>query len=132
MKIKSVNPEDMAKPMGYSYAVSVEGAHKTVYIGGQNAVDEKGALVGSDSLKKQTMQILDNIEKIMQSAGGLLENVVKLNIYIVQGEDPLEGFKAFQEKWKGVNLPSITVAFIAGLGSKDWLVEIDGIGIIPE
>lgn len=132
MKIEGVNPEDMVKPRGYSHAVSVEGIHKTVYIGGQNAVDENGGLVGGDSLNKQTMQILENIEKIMLSTGGLLENVVKLSIYIVQGKDPLEGFKAFQEKWTGKNLPSITVVFVAGLGNKDWLVEIDGIGIIPE
>lgn len=132
MKIEGVNPEDMVRPRGYSHAVSVEGIHKTVYIGGQNAIDKNGSIVGGNNLNKQTIQILKNIEKIMQSAGGVLENVIKLNIYIVQGEDPLEGFKAFQEKWSGENLPSITVVFVTGLGNKGWLVEIDGIGIIPE
>ena len=37
-KIDYINPENMAKPKGYSHAISVSGNHKTVYIGGQDAV----------------------------------------------------------------------------------------------
>ena len=42
MEIKHINPENMAKPRGYSHAISVTGNHRTIYIGGQNAIDENG------------------------------------------------------------------------------------------
>lgn len=132
-KIDYINPENMVKPRGYSHAISVTGNHQTIYLGGQNAVDENGALVGKDSLKIQTEQVLTNIEKILEESGAEFENVVKFNIYLVPGQNPQEGFRAFQEKWgDNPNSPIITVLFVAGLGNPDWLVEIDAMAVISE
>lgn len=131
--IDYLNPDNMAKPRGYSHAVAVGGKHRTIYLGGQNAIDEKGALVGKDSLREQTEQALANVEKILKAAGAGLENLVKLNIYLRQGQNPAEGFLAFQQWWGSrQQYPAITVVFVAGLGHPDWLVEIDGIAIVPE
>ncbi len=128
MDIKYINPEDMAKPRGYSHAISVSGERRTIYIGGQNAIDESGKLVGKGSLGQQTDQVLANLEKILRSAGAKLENIVKFDIHILQGQDPLEGFRSCQKKWGDkANFPVITVLFVAGLGNPDWLVEIDAI-----
>jgi len=133
MEIKHINPENMANPIGYSHAISVTGNHRTIYIGGQNAIDENGKLVGKKNLRQQTEQILTNIDKIMRSVGGNLENVVKFNIHLLQGQNPLEGFQAFQEKWSDKeNFPTVTALFVAGLGNPDWLVEIDAIAVVQE
>ena len=132
-KIDYINPENMAKPRGYSHAVSVTGNHQTIYIGGQNAIDENGALVGKANLKKQTEQVLTNIEKLLEETDAKLENVVKFNIYLVLGQNPQEGFQVFQEKWgNNPNYPVITVIFVAGLGNPDWLIEIDAMAINGE
>lgn len=133
MKINCINPENMAKPRGYSHAITVEGNYKTVYIGGQNAIDENGNLVGKNDLKKQTGQVLSNIEKIMEKVGAKVENIVKLNIYLLQGKNPQEGFQVFQQRW-GINpnFPAITVLFVAGLANPNWLIEIDAIAVVPE
>jgi enamine deaminase RidA (YjgF/YER057c/UK114 family) len=127
MKISAVNPSDMAKPRGYSHAIAVSGDRKTIYIGGQNAVDESGHTVGID-LTEQTRQVLRNIEKILDASGAKPENLVKLVIQILYGQDPREGFQAFREKWGGLEIPpTITVIFVAGLGHPEWLVEIDAV-----
>ena len=98
MKINYINPENLSKPRGYSHAIAVSGNRKTIYIGGQNALDENGNIVGKDSIKGQTEQVLENIEKILDKAGAKLENVVKFNIHILQGQNPQEGFDVFQQK----------------------------------
>jgi enamine deaminase RidA (YjgF/YER057c/UK114 family) len=132
MKINSINPKTMASPRGYSHAISVSGNHKTIYIGGQNAIDENGNLVGKGNLKEQTTQVLINIEKILKEAGTQLENVVKFNIHLLQGQNPRDGFEAFQKKWsQSQTSPAITVIFVAGLGNPEWLVEIDAIAVAP-
>jgi enamine deaminase RidA (YjgF/YER057c/UK114 family) len=132
MELKHINPQTMATPRGYSQAVSVTGNHKTIYIGGQNAVDQKGNAVGIGSLAQQTQQALTNIENILKEANAKLENVVKFNIYLVLGQNPQEGFQAFQQKWTSKNFPAITVLFVAGLGNPEWLVEIDAIAVVQE
>lgn len=133
MKINYINPENLFKPKGYSHAIAVSGNRKTLYIGGQNAIDEKGNIVGKGDIKEQTRQILENIEKILGEAGAKLENIIKLNIYILQGQNPQEGFGVFQQKWgSSPNLPIVTVLFVAGLGNPDWLLEIDAVAEVPE
>lgn len=132
MTIEYINPENMALPRGYSHAISVSGNHKTIYIGGQNAVNQKGELVGKGNFKEQTEQVLSNIEKILEKAGGKLENAIKFNIYLVQGQNPQVGFQVFQQKWKSKNLPAITALYVIGLGNPEWLLEIDAIAVIPQ
>ncbi len=132
MNIDYINPDTMARPRGYSHAISVTGSHRTIYIGGQNAIDEKGNLVGMGNLKKQTEQVLINIQKILEESDAKLENVVKFNIYLVQGQNPQDGFEVFQKMWgDNQNYPIITVLFVSGLGNPDWLVEIDGLALVP-
>ncbi len=131
MKITYINPPQFATPRGYSHAVSVSGDFSTIYIGGQNAIDGQGNLVGKNSLKEQTRQILDNIETILASVGGNLSNIVKLDINLLLGQNPQEGFAAFQQKWgNSQNYPAISVRFVSGLGRPEWLVEIEAVAIV--
>ena len=133
MTINSINPENMAKPRGYSHAISVDGNFKTIYISGQNAIDENGKLIGKGSLKEQTQQILLNIEKVLHSVNAKLENVIKFNIFLLQGQNPGEGFQVFQQFWKNeLYDPVITVLFVVGLGNPEWLVEIEAVAVVPE
>jgi len=131
--IDYINPDNMAKPIGYSQGVAIRGSHRTIYVGGQNAIDVKGALVGRNSLLEQTEQALSNVEKVLKAGGAGPESLVRLNIYLLQGQNPAEGFLAFQQWWGSrPQYPAITVVYVAGLGKPDWLVEIDGIAVVPE
>lgn len=132
MPLRPVNPPTLMTPRGYAHAVAAWGPRKTLHIGGQNALDASGQLVGAGSLKAQTFQVLGNIEKLLEAEGGGPEHVAKLGIHLVLGQNPVDGFTAFQERWGGKVLPAITVTFVAALGRPDWLVEIDGVAEIPE
>jgi enamine deaminase RidA (YjgF/YER057c/UK114 family) len=133
MKIMHINPPQLVAPRGYSHAVSVSGDFSTVYIGGQNAIDGQGNLVGKNSLKEQTKQVLDNIETILASVGGNFSNLVKLDINLLLGQNPQEGFAAFQQKWSdNLNVPAISVHFVSGLGRPEWLVEIDAVAVVDK
>jgi len=48
--ITHVNPEAMHSNPAFSQAVVVEGAARTIYVGGQNAVDADGRVVGAGDL----------------------------------------------------------------------------------
>jgi enamine deaminase RidA (YjgF/YER057c/UK114 family) len=131
MKITYINPSQLATPRGYSQAVSISGDYSTIYIGGQNAIDGQGNLVGKNSLKEQTRQVLDNIEAILNSVGGNFSNIVKLDINLLQGQNPQEGFTAFQQKLGTIqSFPAVSVRFVSGLGRPEWLVEIDGVAVV--
>ena len=132
-EVKHINPDGLPKNPVFTNVVTVTGAVKTVYIGGQDAVDPSGAIVGKGDLKAQTEQILKNIQAALPGAGAKPEHVVKWNIYVVQGQSVQEGFAAFQSVWGNhPNPPAISVMFVSGLAHPDFLAEMDAIAVVPE
>ncbi len=124
--ITHVSPDDMHQNPAFSQAVVVEGAARTIYVGGQNAVDAEGKIVGAGDLAAQTEQALKNIETVLAAAGAGRDDVVKWTILVVQGQDINAGFGAFQRVWgASPRPPIITFAFVAGLANPEFLVEIE-------
>ena len=132
-EVKYINPEGLPKNPAFTNVVTVTGPVKTIYIGGQDAVDASGAIVGKGDLKAQTEQILKNIQAALAASGAQPEHVVKWTIYVLKGQSVQEGYAAFQSVWGNPpNPPVITVVFVAGLGHPDFLAEIDAIAVVPE
>ncbi len=129
-KVQYINPKGLPA-LGYSNVVVVPAGAKTVYIGGQDAVNSKGEIVGVGDVGAQSRQILHNMDIALAAGGAIPENVVKWNVYIVQGHDIMPGFRAFQEWWGDrPNPPTITVIFVSGLARPEFLVEIDAIAVV--
>jgi enamine deaminase RidA (YjgF/YER057c/UK114 family) len=132
-EIKYINPDSLPRNPAFTNVVTVTGPVKTIYIGGQDAVDSSGTIIGKGDLKAQTEQILKNIMAALAAAGAQPEHVVKWNIYVVQGQSLQEGFEAFQNVWGNrLNPPVITGMFVAGLAHPDFLAEMDAIAVVPE
>lgn len=113
--------------------MTTQGLGKTIYIGGQNAVNSNEEIVGKDDISKQTEQVMENLQTALKASEATLENLVKLTIYIVQGQDLADGFKVSQ-KYLGrlKNPPVVSVLVVAGLANPDFLVEINATAFIPE
>ena len=71
---------------------------------------------------------MKNIQTALEAAGGDLGDVVKWNVYVVEGQPLQAGFEAFMKVWgRRPNPPAITAAFVAGLARPEFLVEIDAV-----
>jgi enamine deaminase RidA (YjgF/YER057c/UK114 family) len=128
-----INPEGLSKSPAFSQVVTTQGNGKTIYIGGQNAVDQNHEIVGKNDIALQTEQVLKNVETALKSCRATFENLIKLNINVVHGQDITKGFEVSQKfLGQNPNPPIITVLFVAGLGHPDWLLEIDAIAFLPE
>jgi enamine deaminase RidA (YjgF/YER057c/UK114 family) len=131
--VQHINPDDMSKNPAFTQVVTVTGPAKTIYIGGQDAVDASGAIVGKGDIKVQAEQVFKNLQTALTASGAGLEHVIKWSIYIVQGQPLRPGFEVSQRIWGGrPNPPAITVMFVAGLANPDFLVEVDAIAVVPE
>lgn len=132
-QVKYLNPEGLPRNPAFTNVVAVTGPAKTIYVGGQDAVDASGAIVGKGDLKVQAEQILKNIQAALAAGGAQLEHIIKWNLYIVQGQPLQQGFEAFQRFWGNrPNPPAISVMFVAGLAHPDFLAEMDAIAVVPE
>lgn len=131
LTITHLSPEGMHKNPAYSQAIVVAGNAKTIYIGGQNAVNAEGQVVGAGDVAAQTTQIFANLETVLAAAGATLHDVIKWTVYIVQGHDFLPGYAIFQQKWgTSAKPPVVTAAIVAGLANPEFLVEIEAIAVV--
>jgi 2-iminobutanoate/2-iminopropanoate deaminase len=122
MKIEHINPAALYSNAAFSQAVSVDGARKLVFVGGQNGVTGDGTML--DGLEAQSEQAIGNVVEALKAAGALPENVVRLAVYLVQGQDVRAAFGAAQKIWS-VNPTAVTVLIVAGLANPQALIEVE-------
>ena len=53
-----------------------------VFLSGQAAIDEQGAVVGVDDFDSQAAQTFANIGRVLEAAGSSMEQIVKVTIYL--------------------------------------------------
>ena len=131
--MRYINPDSLIKNPAFTNVVVVEGNVKTVYIGGQDAIHASGEIVGKGNIVAQTEQTLANLRVALAAGGAEPEHIIKLNIYVVEGQPLQAGFAAFQNAWPQTpNAPAITVVFVSALAHPDFLVEIDAVAVVPQ
>jgi len=132
-QVQHINPEDLSKNSAFTNVIVASGQMKTVYIGGQDAIDASGTIIGKGDIKQQTEQVLKNLQSALKAGGADVEHVIKWNIYVVQGQPIQPAFEVFQGVWgRRPNPPAITMVFVSGLANPDFLVEMDAIAIVPQ
>ena len=130
--VKFLNPVGLNRNPAFSNVAIVSGSVRTIYIGGQDAIDAEGNIVGIGDIAAQTEQVLRNLRTALTAAGAKPEHVVKWNVLIVDGQDFRSGYAAFQRVWGDQpNPPVITAAVVKGLAHPDFLVEMDAIAVVP-
>ena len=131
--VRYINPDSLNKNPAFTNVVVVEGNVKTVYIGGQDAVNASGEIVGKGDIVTQVEQILRNLRAALAAGGAGPEHIIKWNLYVVEGQPLQAGFAAFQNAWPETpSPPAITMAFVSGLAHPDFLVEMDAVAVVPQ
>lgn len=96
-KTQYINPEDLYRNPAFSQVVTTQGNGKTIYVGGQDALNGQGEIIGKSNLGEQTEQVMKNLQTALAACGANYEHLVKLNIYLVQGQDLQKGFQVSQK-----------------------------------
>jgi enamine deaminase RidA (YjgF/YER057c/UK114 family) len=126
-----INPDGLSKPTAYSHIVSATGG-KVVFISGQIAYDSEGNLVGADDFRAQVQQVLKNVEIAVQSAGGSLNDIVKITSFIpnydLQSHRPI--FNEVRKEVFGDHAPASSLVGVQALVFPEILVEIEAIAIL--
>jgi enamine deaminase RidA (YjgF/YER057c/UK114 family) len=124
------NPKGVPKPISdYSQVAIVPAGTKMLFISGQVALDENGRLVGKGDAAAQTEQILKNIRRILEDAGGGISSVVSWTWYFTNMDDRVKVLELRKRVLAG-HAPASTGIEVSGLAQPDWLVEIECVASI--
>jgi enamine deaminase RidA (YjgF/YER057c/UK114 family) len=128
--VEHINPEGMHRSPVFSQGIIIPAAARTLIIGGQNGVDETGNVVASD-LGGQTAQAVHNLIKVLETAGGTLDDLVRVGLYIKGEEDITPGFNEWMKRAGGIrNPPTVTAVRVLGLANPDFLIEIEATAVL--
>jgi 2-iminobutanoate/2-iminopropanoate deaminase len=131
--VKLKNPATVAAPKGYSHLAEIDlGTCKMLILSGQVAFDNKGTLVGPGDYEKQTEQIFVNIQHIIESAGGTMDNLIKLGVYM-RDVGQVQKFRSARDRFINIkNPPASTLVEVSKLFRDDVLIEIEATAVIPK
>jgi enamine deaminase RidA (YjgF/YER057c/UK114 family) len=124
-----INPETMHRPNGYTHVVEVVSG-RPVYISGQVALDATGSLVGPGDIRAQAQQVFDNLRAALQAVGATLDQVVKLNYYVVDATQMPVIREVRDEYLDPERLPASTAVEVRRLVRDDLLIEVEAVAVI--
>jgi enamine deaminase RidA (YjgF/YER057c/UK114 family) len=105
---------------------------RTVFVRGQVGQDLDTAInVGIGDAAAQAEQAMRNIKQLLGEAGGSLEHVCKVTIYLTDPRFREAVYRVVGRWLKGV-YPVSTGVVVAGLARPEWLVELDVIAMVPD
>jgi enamine deaminase RidA (YjgF/YER057c/UK114 family) len=124
MELRGVDASDAPVAVGgYSQAVEVRRAVRTLYVSGQIPVSRNGE--APESFREQARLAWRNIEAQLHAADMTLDNLVKVTIYLSDRRFGVENREVRQEVLKE-RKPALTV-IITGIFDTTWLLEIEAV-----
>jgi len=128
--IQRLRPEGLVRSPAFSHVAVVPPGATTIYVGGQNAVDAAGAIVGGDDIAAQSARALANAKTALKAVGATLADVVQWTVLFVDGVDLGAGYGAIAAELASEEPSLVTAARVSGLGVPGALVEISAIAAV--
>ena len=123
-----INPSGMRVPRLNSHGVKKSGA--PVFICGQVGKDADGNLAGDGSAEAQVEQIFSNLGLIMESAGGGLNDLVKLTVFVTDPAVFPVVTAARERYFEPGGYPATTYLVVSALASPGLDVEIEAVAVV--
>jgi len=130
MNVERISPAELARPSGFSHAVSATG--RMVFLAGQIGMDRDGKVVGG-GIVPQFEQAFGNLLTALTAAGGHPADLVSLTIYLTDVEDYQAHGQEIGAVWRrlaGTDYPAMAGVGVTRLWLPEALVEIQGIAAI--
>jgi enamine deaminase RidA (YjgF/YER057c/UK114 family) len=125
MQVEYLTPAGQRRNPAYSTVVVIPPGATLVMVGGQNAVNAEGELVGGDDIEAQAQQVRDNLGAALTVAGCTWADVVRVSVVIKMGSDLRKAFAAFQPVLSGREAPPLVgVAQVVALARPEFLIEV--------
>lgn len=126
-----IKTDRIVEPGGhFSQAITVEARGRLVFISGMTARRADGTIAGIGDIDEQTRQVCENIRSAVEAAGGTLDDVCRVDVYLKNIGDRERVQKVRRQFWK-VMPPASTLVEVSKLASPQFLVEISAIALIP-
>jgi len=128
---RQIVSDKIRQPNGhFSQATVIEARGKLVFISGMTARRPDGTIAGIGDVEAQTRQVCENIKAAVEAAGGTMDDIVRVDVYVRNMEHFEKIHKVRREYFKAP-APASTMVEINKMTSPEYLIEINAIAVLP-
>lgn len=129
MSVTFLQPAGLVVSPAFSHVAIVPPGATTIYVGGQNGVDENGEVVSS-GIAEQAARAVENASVALAAANATLDDVVAWTVLIHQDADLGAAYTAIAPRLARRTPPLVTAARVAGLGVPGALIEVSAVAAV--
>ena len=130
MKKQQISTNRIGQPSGhFSQAIAIEAKGKLVFLSGMTAKRPDGTIAGIGDIEAQTRQVCENLKSAIEAAGGTMDDICRVDVYVRNMEHFDKIHKVRREYFKAP-APASTMVEIAKMTSPDYLIEINAIAVV--
>jgi 2-iminobutanoate/2-iminopropanoate deaminase len=130
MAKQQVTTSKVREPMGhFSQAIAIEAKGRLVFISGMTARCPDGTIAGIGDVEAQTRQVCENLKSAVEAAGGTMEDICRVDVYVRNIEHFDKIHKVRREYFKAP-APASTMVEVTKMVSPEYLIEINAIAVI--
>jgi len=128
---RQVTSDKIRQPSGhFSQATVIEARGKLVFISGMTSRKADGTIAGIGDIEVQTRQVCENLKAAVEAAGGTMDDIVRVDVYVRNMEHFDQIHKVRRQYFKAP-APASTMVEICKMTSPDYLIEINAIAVLP-
>jgi 2-iminobutanoate/2-iminopropanoate deaminase len=132
MPKQEIVSDQLATPNGhFAQAIVAEASGRLVFVSGMTARTKDGGVAGVGDITAQTHQVCQNLHAAMESAGGTLEDIVRVDVYVRNMED-FDAIHAVRRQYFTGIAPASTLVEVSKFVNKDYLIEISAIAVLRD
>ncbi len=127
-----INPPILARPRGFSHGILVSGG-QLLFLAGQTGSNAEGNIMAPGDLVAQYAQVLRNLKAVVEAAGGEMQDIVKINIFVRDRDDYLAHLKPLGQVHRsffGNYYPATALFEISRFFQDEALIEIEGMAVL--
>jgi enamine deaminase RidA (YjgF/YER057c/UK114 family) len=109
----------------------VEARGRLVFISGMTSRCADGTIAGIGDIEAQTRQVCENLKAAVEEAGGRMDDICRVDVYVRNMEHFDQIHKVRREYFKPP-APASTMVEICKMTSPDYLIEINAIAVIED
>lgn len=129
---QQITSDKIRQPNGhFSQATVIEARGKLVFISGMTSRRADGSIAGIGDVEAQTRQVCENLKAAVEAAGGSMDDIVRVDVYVRNMEHFDKIHKVRREYFKAP-APASTMVEICKMTSPEYLIEINAIAVLPD
>jgi reactive intermediate/imine deaminase len=132
MTKQQVRTDNVREPVGhFSQAIEIDAKGKLVFISGMTARRADGSIAAVGDIEGQTRQVCENIKAAVEAAGGTMDDICRVDVYVRNIEHFDRIHKVRREYFKSP-APASTMVEVTKMVSPDYLIEISAIAVVQK